>query len=330
MIMPGFPWVSAHLAWRGLSSWIASSELALLPDSYPPVTVAGRTNTRHPRWCCVRRAQRRERHGERRVQQGRLGVCLLTGFCIALVRCPRLHRTRLRVSSRRQGRVIHEDRRHRRHRPDRLEDRRHSAPGRPRGRECRQRRAHSTDPQGSCPHPPVGLRHDGNNRNASQRPAHFAWPTHPQAAIRGATSFSCPRSSFAGKPRGTGGLVPVVGQRPARVLRQSRRPRSSWGTFERFLGYAAKVNAFAPAWMIPFLGTAATVLELLFGVTLVLGLALRWAAFGSAGLLFLFGSAMAISFGIKSPFDYSVFAAMCCALFLGLAGSNRWTFDCLV
>src|SRR5215475_3433252 len=46
----------------------------------------------------------------------------------------------------------------------------------------------------------------------------------------------------------------------------------SWGTFERFLGYAAKVNAFAPAWMIPSLGTAATVLELLFGVTLVLGL----------------------------------------------------------
>jgi putative oxidoreductase len=79
----------------------------------------------------------------------------------------------------------------------------------------------------------------------------------------------------------------------------------SWGTFERFWGCDARVNAFAPAWMIPFLGTAATVLELLFGVTLVFGLALRWAAFGSAGLLFLFGSAVAISFGIKSPFDYS-------------------------
>jgi uncharacterized membrane protein YphA (DoxX/SURF4 family) len=103
----------------------------------------------------------------------------------------------------------------------------------------------------------------------------------------------------------------------------------SWGTFERFLAYAAKVNAFAPASMVPFLGTAATVLELFFGVTLVLGFALRWAAFGSAGLLFLFGSAMAISFGIKSPFDYSVFAAMCCALFLGLAGSNRWSVDSL-
>ncbi|MET4512083.1 hypothetical protein AB7Z32_10535 [Bradyrhizobium sp. 482_C4_N1_1] len=104
----------------------------------------------------------------------------------------------------------------------------------------------------------------------------------------------------------------------------------SWGTFERFLGYAAKVNSFAPAWMIPFLGATATVLEFLFGVTLVLGLAVRWAAFGSAGLLLLFGSAMAISFGIKSPFDYSVFAAMCCALFLGFAGSNRWTVDSLL
>src|SRR5262245_19936046 len=94
----------------------------------------------------------------------------------------------------------------------------------------------------------------------------------------------------------------------------------SWGTFERFLGYAAKVNAFAPAWMIPFLGTSATVLELLFGVTLVLGLALRWAAFGSAGLLFLFGSAMAISFGIKPPFDYSVLR---CDVLRPISGSRQ-------
>jgi hypothetical protein len=35
----------------------------------------------------------------------------------------------LRVSSRRQRRVNHKDRRHRRHRPDRLEGRRHFAPG---------------------------------------------------------------------------------------------------------------------------------------------------------------------------------------------------------
>jgi len=101
----------------------------------------------------------------------------------------------------------------------------------------------------------------------------------------------------------------------------------SWGTFERFLHYTGSVNAFAPALMIPFLGTAATVIELLLGVMLVLGLWLRWTAFGTAGLLFLYGAAMAISLGIKAPFDYSVFSAMCCALLLGLTGSNRWTID---
>ena len=89
--------------------------------------------------------------------------------------------------------------------------------------------------QDSCPRP-VGLRHDGNSRNPSRRPAHFARPTHPQAAIRGATSFSCPRSSFAGKPRGTGDLVPVVGQRPARVLRQSRRARGFLGNIRAIFG----------------------------------------------------------------------------------------------
>jgi hypothetical protein len=60
-------------------------------------------------------------------------------------------------------------------------------------------------------------------------------------------------------------------------------------------------------------------------VMLVLGIWLRWAAFGTAGLLLFYGSAMATSLGIKAPFDYSVFGAMCCALFLGLAGSDRWT-----
>jgi hypothetical protein len=52
--------------------------------------LAGGTNTRHPRL----RAQRRARTGERRVQQGRLGVCLLTGFALCsrvVLTCIRTH-----------------------------------------------------------------------------------------------------------------------------------------------------------------------------------------------------------------------------------------------
>ena len=165
---------------------------------------------------------------------------------------------------------------------------------------------------------PVGLRHDGNNQNASRRPAHFAWPTHPQAATREVTSFSYPRSSFARKC-GTGSLVPVVGQRPARVLRQSRRARSFLGNIRAIFGLRGQGKCVRTSMDHTLCrhgrdGAGTPV----------------WAAFGSAGLLFLFGSAMAISFGIKSPLDYSVFAAMCCALFLGLAGSNRWTVDSLL
>ena len=82
-----------------------------------------------------------------------------------------------------------------------------------------------------------------------------------------------------------------------------------YGSFAGFLQYTAKVNSFMPAFMIPFLGWAATLLEFSFGIALVFAIWLRWAALGSSILLVLFGTAMAISFGIKSPLDYSVFSA---------------------
>ena len=55
------------------------------------------------------------------------------------------------------------------------------------------------------------------------------------------------------------------------------------------------------------------------------------AAFGSAALLALFGTAMACSFGLKSPLDYSVLSASAGALLLGLdlaaTGEERRTPD---
>jgi uncharacterized membrane protein YphA (DoxX/SURF4 family) len=91
-----------------------------------------------------------------------------------------------------------------------------------------------------------------------------------------------------------------------------------YGNFQGFLDYTAKVNSFMPRSTIPFLGWAATFFEFAFGLLLVLGLWTRWVALGSAALLVLFGSAMAISFGIKSPMDYSVFSASACAVLLAL------------
>jgi putative oxidoreductase len=89
-----------------------------------------------------------------------------------------------------------------------------------------------------------------------------------------------------------------------------------YGNFAGFVAYTAKVNSFMPAWTIPFLAWVATAAEFSFGLALVLGIWLRWAALGSSVLLLLFAAAMAISFGIKSPLDYSVFSASAGALVL--------------
>jgi putative oxidoreductase len=93
---------------------------------------------------------------------------------------------------------------------------------------------------------------------------------------------------------------------------------TTWGSgdFAAFERSTAEVNAFLPAAAAPFLARAATVLETALAVGLLVGWRLRWVALGAAGLLALFATAMAVSFGLKSPLDYSVYSASACALLL--------------
>jgi putative oxidoreductase len=91
-----------------------------------------------------------------------------------------------------------------------------------------------------------------------------------------------------------------------------------YGNFANFVKYTAEVNSFMPAYTIPSLAWSATAAELVLGVALIVGVWPRWVALGSAALLALFGITMAISFGIKSPLDYSVFSASAAAVLLAL------------
>ena len=87
--------------------------------------------------------------------------------------------------------------------------------------------------------------------------------------------------------------------------------------------YTAQVNSFMPASTIPFLAWAATCAE--FGLRtradcrhlVALGRAGQRSAAG------LFGIAMAISFGIKAPLDYSVFSASAGALVLAVYHNRK-------
>ena len=88
--------------------------------------------------------------------------------------------------------------------------------------------------------------------------------------------------------------------------------------FANFIQYAGEVNSFLPRAIIPFVAGAATVAETSLGVLLIFGVWLRWTALASAFLLVMFGTAMAISFGLKSPMDYSVFSASSAAVLLAV------------
>ena len=96
-----------------------------------------------------------------------------------------------------------------------------------------------------------------------------------------------------------------------------------YGDFTGFVRYTAQVNSFMPPSTIPFLAWAATVAELFFGIALIVGIWRVWVALGAAALLILFGTAMAISFGIKSPLDYSVFSASAAALLVAVYEASR-------
>ena len=88
--------------------------------------------------------------------------------------------------------------------------------------------------------------------------------------------------------------------------------------FGGFLDYAGQTLSFMPKATIPFFAWTATICETALGSLLILGRWPQWVSLASAVLLAMFGTAMAISFGLKSPMDYSVFSASGAAVLLAL------------
>jgi putative oxidoreductase len=101
----------------------------------------------------------------------------------------------------------------------------------------------------------------------------------------------------------------------------------AWGSFPQFIAYTASVNSFLPASWAPSLAVGSTLFELAFGICLVLGIRTRWMAIGSGALLAIFALAMTVSFGVKKPLDFSVFAASSAAFMLATALRYRWSLD---
>jgi uncharacterized membrane protein YphA (DoxX/SURF4 family) len=83
----------------------------------------------------------------------------------------------------------------------------------------------------------------------------------------------------------------------------------AWGDFASFTEYAARINPWAPASLMPAIAWTATLAEIALAVLLLVGYRTRWAGFGSGVLLLLFALGMTAGTGVKSALDASVFAA---------------------
>jgi uncharacterized membrane protein YphA (DoxX/SURF4 family) len=101
------------------------------------------------------------------------------------------------------------------------------------------------------------------------------------------------------------------------------KPWVSWGDWKHFSAYAHEVMNFLPGQLAEILAIIATIAEIAFGVLLLIGLFTRWAAIGAAILTASFAIAMAISSGITSPINYSVFTVSAASLLLSTQYTNN-------
>lgn len=97
-------------------------------------------------------------------------------------------------------------------------------------------------------------------------------------------------------------------------------PLVTWGNFDNFLAYTARLNPWFPPGWIPAVGWTATICEAAFGTALLLGYRTRLAALLSGLLTLAFAAGMAFGLNIRAPLDYSVFAVSAGSFLLAEAG----------
>ncbi|NMH86274.1 DoxX family protein [Flavivirga algicola] len=102
---------------------------------------------------------------------------------------------------------------------------------------------------------------------------------------------------------------------------------SAWGNWQSFLDYTQVINPIVPKSLIPFLGTTATVAEIIFAIGLLVGWKTELFAKLSGYLLLVFALAMSFSTGIKGVFDYSVLSASAAAFALSLMKEKYFEID---
>ncbi len=104
----------------------------------------------------------------------------------------------------------------------------------------------------------------------------------------------------------------------------------AWGNWENFIQYTGKLNFGASETTAKALGTMATILEVVFGILLIIGYKVKYIAFLSGILLLIFALSMSINTHLKNVLDSSVFVASFAAFLLALQSIGKWGIDYLL
>lgn len=111
------------------------------------------------------------------------------------------------------------------------------------------------------------------------------------------------------------------------VLGPYGSPWVGWGDWMHFVAYTRQVNAFLPASFAPALAVIATAYEIALATALVLGIQTRVFSIAAAVLLFIYASAMTISFGFASQLAYAVIVLLAGSVVLATSDATFLSVD---
>jgi uncharacterized membrane protein YphA (DoxX/SURF4 family) len=98
--------------------------------------------------------------------------------------------------------------------------------------------------------------------------------------------------------------------------------QGSWGSMGSFADYAHQLVPFASGWLLTAVVWGATATEATLGVLLLTGWRPKLVGAVTCLALIVFGIAMAVSLGMESPLNYSVFSAASAAAAYAILGTT--------
>jgi len=96
--------------------------------------------------------------------------------------------------------------------------------------------------------------------------------------------------------------------------------QGSWGSMAAFADYTRQLVPLASGWLLTAIVWTSTVTEAALAVLLLTGWRPQIIGTAAALVLAIFGTAMAISLGIETPFSYSVYTAASAAAAYAVLG----------